>query len=286
VALVLGAVSISVAVIAAKDAYSDGATPEDVIAARLLIAAPVAAFMLLLIHRRQRTVGGIGPVIVALAAGGALWLATRSELEGLERLPAGVLVLLIATVPVWVAASSWLGASRKPTRLERMSLAAIVIGVAVMAMPVGKSLGPLGLLLGLGAAISSAAFFLAAERNPSIPTPSKFLLGIVGAAAFLLATDPGALPALSESGISPPLIAAMGVATAGWALLVGIGVGATDAMTGALVVALEPVLVAALAFAILDEGLSMRQLAGGLVVLIALTAITFELGRTDEQPAG
>jgi drug/metabolite transporter (DMT)-like permease len=47
-------------------------------------------------------------------------------------------------------------------------------------------------------------------------------------------------------------------------------VGATNSITAAIVVALEPTLVVILALTILGEGLSVRGVAGGAVVIVAV----------------
>ena len=112
-ALVLGATSISLGVIAVKQGYAGGSDPQSLNAARLLVAAPCVALALPFLLRAGRPIGVRG-ALFAIAAGGLIWFASRAELEGLARLPAGMLALLLATAPVWVAAFDWIGLGGSP----------------------------------------------------------------------------------------------------------------------------------------------------------------------------
>lgn len=280
-ALLLGTTCIALGVIAGKEAYGDGAAPQDLLRARLLVAT---AFILPLLpwairsEVRQRKLGSLA---VATGAGVSLWLASRAEFEGLARLPAGMLVVVLATAPVWVAVLGWIGAGRVPTTLERVALTAVVGGIAIMAMPLGSSVDPLGVLFGLASAICFAVFVLVMERNREVPAATGFMLGMTGAAIALLATEPAAVGRLAAEDMSLPLILVLGASAAGWTLLVGFGLEATDAITTAVFVAIEPLLVSVLAFLILGEELSLREIAGGLVVLLGLTAAATQVSPED-----
>lgn len=276
-ALVLGAVSIALSVVAAKQAIADGAETESLLAARLVIAAPVLALVLPLLVRAHGRPGGARPVALALAAGAALWLGSRAEFDGLARMPAGMLVVLLATAPLWVALMSWIVSRRRLTRVEIFALVALLAGVAIMAAPVGEPLEAVGVLLGLLSAASWAAFLLLLERNDGVAAPLGLALGMIGAAIVFAATDPGAIGTLS-GGIELWLALAIGALAVLWTLFVGRGLGATDSVTTALVVASEPVFVAVLAYALLGEGMSLREIAGGGVALTGLASLA--LGST------
>jgi drug/metabolite transporter (DMT)-like permease len=85
--------------------------------------------------------------------------------------------------------------------------------------------------------------------------------------------------------LSAALILAIGATTAIWAVLVGFGLQATDSVTAAIVVGVEPVLVAVLAFVLLGEDLSARELVGGLILLAALAATTLQVARDASASA-
>lgn len=293
-ALVGGATAISLGVIAVKEGYADGADPGELIAGRMIVAGALVAVALPFVLRGGggqpaggRRVGGarrsIGPgaIVVAIAAGALLWVSSRGELEGLARLPAGMLAILLATAPMWVAAIDWLADGVVPSRFERMTMLTIVAGVAVMAAPLGASVDVVGVLSGLVSAMTFALFLFVLGRNRRVSAVQAFPLGIVGAALLALVTSPEAIGDLG-GGISTPLLLVLGATQAVWALLVGIGLGATNAVTAAMVVAIEPVLVAVLAFVILEEGLTARALAGGAIVVGSLAAVALRL-RVQER---
>ena len=277
-ALLLGAISISLGVIAAKEAYRQGAGPVEVTAARLLVAAPILVAILPFVVRARYGAVGVKPVVVAVAGGAALWLGSLTELEGLERIPAGMLVLLLATAPAWLALYAWVATGELPAPVDRFALMGVLAGIAVMSVPLGSSVDGAGVLFGLASAICFVAFLLLLERIPGLTAATAFPLGIVGAALCVLATDPGAVPELLDGAVSAPLALAMGGSAAGWAVLVGFGFAATNPLTGALIITVEPVLVALLAFLILGEGLSAREVMGGVIVLGALGVVTLQGG--------
>lgn len=283
-ALVLGATSISLGVIAVKQGYAGGSDPQSLNAARLLVAAPCVALALPFLLRAGRPIGVRG-ALFAIAAGGLIWFASRAELEGLARLPAGMLALLLATAPVWVAAFDWIGLGRVPSRVERITIPAIVAGIAVMAAPVGSDVDLVGVLGGLASAMTFAVFLLVIGRNRRVSSVQAFALGMIGAALTVVITDPTSLTDLPGD-LSVPLMLAVGVSSACWALLVGLGIGGTSATTGAAVVAVEPVLVAVLAYVILGEGLSTRQIVGGTIAVGALAVVAANLGVNEGRSPG
>lgn len=281
-ALLAGTASIALGVIAAKQAYLDGVDPQSLVAARFVLAIPVIVVFLLAALRALERPPGAASFAVGLAAGAVLWLAARAEFEGLTRLPAGMLVLMLATLPVWVAFLGWVWLRRVPTRVERVALVVVVGGVAVMAAPIGASINPLGVLFGLVSAISGAVFLLLLERNRRMPASVGFLLGALGAAVAVLLTAPGVALGIAD-GPALGLLVVVGLSFALWALLVGMGLGATDSVTTAIVIAVEPLLVGLLALALLGEGLSARELAGGAIVLLAVTAVAVQVGRDGKK---
>jgi DME family drug/metabolite transporter len=163
-------------------------------------------------------------------------------------------------------------------------MAVIIAGVAVMAAPLGSSVDPIGVLSGILSALTFAVFLFVLARNGRVSAARAFPLGLVGAALLVLVTDPQAVSTLG-AGQPPLLILAIGASQAGWALLVGAGLGATNAVTAAMMVAVEPVLISLLALAILDEGLSARAIAGGAIVVAALVAVALRLRVVGHVPA-
>ena len=251
-------------------------------AVRLLVAALLLALLLPWTIRSIPRPLRLGPVLVLALGGATFWLAAFAEFEGLTRLPAGMLVVLLATGPVWVALIGWVVWRRVPGTVFRFALVFVVGGVSIMAAPLNASLEALGVLAGLTSAVCFAVFLVLLESNRSVPTVLGFQLGMIGAAILTLALDPGSIGRLTSEGPDPGLVAAIGVAAALWAVLLGLGLAATDSVTTAIVVAVEPLVVAILAFVILDEGLLAREIVGGAVVLVAVAAVAIQVGRAGE----
>jgi drug/metabolite transporter (DMT)-like permease len=261
-ALLLAATSISLGVIAVKHGYASGADPEAVLAARLLVAAPLAALALPFLLRRgprlpPRALAG------SVAAGVLMWIGVRGVVEGLARLPAGALALVLATAPVFVVLIDWALTRRVPSRFDRGTIVAIALGVAIMAAPVGSSVSLLGVLGGLVSALAFATFLTVIDRA-RVPVAAALPLGMIGAGLTVLITDPSAAPGLADE-LPLWLVAVLGV-------------------TAALVVACEPGRVTVLAVLILGEGHAGRQVVGGLVVVGALTALAARI-RAEAAPA-
>lgn len=281
-ALVLGAVSIAVSVVAAKQALVDGVSTDTVLAARLLLAAPVLLLIAAPMIRAAGPRPSAGPIAIGLGAGVTLWLGGRAEFEGLARLPAGMLVVVLATAPVWVAFIGWLVWRRRITRMDVFALVALVGGVTIMAAPVGASVDALGLLFGVSSAISFALFLTILERNESVSAMLGLVLGMIGAAIAFVLADPGTVGGLVEN-LDNGLLLTIGAAGVLWTLFVGRGLGATNSVTAAIVVASEPLFAASLAFFLLSESLAARELLGGAVVLLALAAVAIQAGRARER---
>lgn len=280
-ALVLGALSIAVSVVAAKQALVDGVATDTVLAARLLLAAPVLLLIAVPVMRASEPRPGAGPIAIGLCAGVMLWLGGRAEFAGLARLPAGMLVVVLATAPVWVAFVGWLVWRRRISRIDVFALVALVGGVAIMAAPVGAPVDALGLLFGVSSAISFALFLMILERNERVPAMLGLVLGMIGAAAAFVIAEPGTVGRLLES-LDNTLLLTIGAAGVLWTLFVGRGLGATNSVTAAIVVASEPLFAALLAYLLLSESLTARELLGGAVVLLALAAVAIQAGRARE----
>jgi len=198
-----------------------------------------------------------------------------------------MLVLLLATSSLWVALLRWALEGIRPSLVESISIAAVIVGVAIMAAPVGvAAVDPFGIVGGLISAGTFAIFLLVLERNRPLPAMAGFTIGMIGGGLLLVATDPGSIGRIPGEGLTWPLIAATGLASVFWALFVGYGVGATDSITAAIVVALEPPLVALLALVILGEGLSGREIAGGAVVIVAVIATSLQAASDRPAAAG
>jgi drug/metabolite transporter (DMT)-like permease len=273
--LLASAACIGAGVIAVRLAYDEGAEPVPMQAVRFTGGGTVFAVLLavLLVRRRGRVPwAGLG---LGAAAGLVLYVGARAEFEGLARLPAAVLVLLIFMAPIWVALAERVIWRRRAGRLTIVAVALVVGGVALMVGLPG-SLDAAGVAFGIVASITFAAFFVIMDRSRAYaPTALTLSAALTFGALAALAQSPGAL----EQSLGDPDVAPFAVAIAvslwGWGLFAMLGLGLVTPTTAAIVSAAEPVFVALLALLLLDEGLGANQIAGGAVVMAGVLTVAY-----------
>lgn len=90
------------------------------------------------------------------------------------------------------------------------------------------------------------------------------LVGI-GIAAFVF--DPTSLSTVAATPEVLPYALGLAIAMLVWTTLLASGIHTVGAVTAAVVSTIEPVLVALVAFFVLSEGLYLREVAGGVIVM-------------------
>ena len=139
-----------------------------------------------------------------------------------------------------------------------------------MAGPFGARLDPVGVLGGLAASLAFAIFLVVIKRTEQRISPRLAVsVAIVAGGLVGLAWRPSELEQLGHASLLPYEVMA-GVAVWLWAVLAIIGLSRTSAVTAATVSAAEPVFVAVLAYFVLGERLSLRQLLGGALVIVGI----------------
>ncbi len=211
------------------------------------------------------------------------------------RLPVGIALLLEYLAPVLVVV--WVRAVRAEPVRRRLwaALALSVTGLVVVGQAwQGLSLDGLGVLAGLGAAVSLAAYYLTSERGLGTRDPLSLAAWTFTAAAVFWTvlqpwwTFPWAdltravgLPGPLPDAHVPAWLLVIWVVVLGTVVPYGLILLALrslgSARTGLLGMA-EPVLAAAVAWVVLGEALSVVQLLGGAVVLAGI--VLAETART------
>ena len=205
---------------------------------------------------------------------------------GIDRLPAGIALLLEFLAPVFVV--MWVRFVRGEHVSRRMwaALACCLGGLAMVArIGTGGGLDGVGVLAALGAAVALAVYYLMGERTLVARDPiSMSAWTFTAAAVFWLVVEPpwsfpwGRLDDLHH--VPAPVDAAVPV----WALVACIVVAGTvvpyllvlnglrrvGSARAGLIGMSEPVLTAAVAWWVLDQRLAAIQVAGGLVVLAGI----------------
>jgi drug/metabolite transporter (DMT)-like permease len=269
-----------------KLAYEQGATVGTLLAVRFLLAA--ALFWALLATRGDaravRTLPRRDLAHALLLGACGYALQAGGYFAALERIDASLLALLLYTFPAMVAvAAIVLGRERADAR--RLVALALASGglVLVLAGAGTGALEPLGVALGLGAAVVYTTYILASERITSRVGPLLLsalvctgAAGTLTLAGVVLGTlHPGRLSAAGWGWLAA--IAAVSTVTAIALFFAGLRrVGPT---TASILSTVEPLVTVGLAFLVFGETLSPVQLTGGALVLGAVVALQARLGR-------
>lgn len=278
----LSATSFGVMPVLAKIAYDDGAEPIAVLTVRFALAAAV----LLVLARLRRDRLPRGRAAGALVGLGAIGYVGMSlcYFFALERISAGLTALLLYFYPALVVVLGALLLRRRPRPVVLAIVGVATVGTVLTIGPVQGGQTP-GVLLGLGSALLYATYILLSSRVSGV-TPIASAATVLSAGAVVM----GALAALTRPAF--PTEGAAWLALAGVALLGGVVAVTTFfaalALIGpadtSVVSTVEPVVSIAVAGFVLGERLGPVQVAGGVVVLLAVTALA-RLKPVDDEAA-
>lgn len=269
-ALVTCAISLGSAHVFARLAFANGVNLFTAAMMRAGCASLIVA--LLLVARRtwpkasRRTL--IGTLILGVFVVGQTLLIQ----VGVKRLPVTVALLLFYTYPFFVAiVSSLLGDHRlSPALLGALALAftglILVLGVA----PGGVD--PIGVAGAVGAAVVfTGTLVLTPRLAPDLGAPVRTFLMMTAATTFLTVLS------VSTGNVAWPESATGWIGLAGLAVLYGSGIVGLflllpkmGPVQTAVVLNLEPVFVAMIAWATLGESLTVLQMAGAALVVCAV----------------
>lgn len=252
----------------AKIAYAAGVSPSLLLALRFLLAAALLAPVVWL----KRIPMPRGRVLAGFALMGALYTAqSQSYFTALMYASSGLVALLLYIYPILVTLLAVLLGWEKLNRRTLMLMALAMAGIAITLG--GKLQGqPLGIGLGVLAAAVYAVYILLGNRLTQDTHPLAATLVVLGAAAlgngvFAMAGGSG-LPHTAGAWLAIGAIALFSTVISIAAFLSGIKrIGAAQA---SIISTLEPVITLILGVALLDETISVSQLLGGALVLIAV----------------
>ncbi|HEX9338371.1 MAG TPA: EamA family transporter [Pseudonocardiaceae bacterium] len=264
----------------ARAAMDAGMAPQQVAAMRIWLAAVILLAGAALVRPgalrlRRRDL----PVLLAYGLVGVA-LVQLLYFVAVSRLPVGVAMLLEYTSPVLV--TLWVRYVRHSV-LPMAAWYGVILAMAGLILVAevwrGVALNTVGLLAGLATAACSAAYFLLGERGVADTDPIG--LGtwglVIGAVAMIPVSPPWAIQGKVLA--APTRFGALHLPV--WGLLVVMAVVATVLAYLASLAALrhlppsvvsvgsllEPVVAAALAWALLGQALSVTQVVGGVVLL-------------------
>ena len=265
------AASFGVMPVLTKVAYDDGAEPIGVLATRFALAAA----LLLVLARIRREPLPRGRTLATLAGLGALGYVGMSlcYFFALERISAGLTVLLLYFYPALVVVLGAVVLRDRPRPVALGCVAVATVGTALTIGPVGRGQG-VGVLLGLGSALVYATYILVSSRvsgvGPFATSAVVMTAGAIVMGGLAVATRP-ALPSSTTAWIALAGVALVGgvlAVTTFFAALALLGPADT-----AVVSTVEPVIGIGVAALVLGERLGPVQVAGGVVVLVAVAVL-------------
>lgn len=205
---------------------------------------------------------------------GAVGYATQTTLyfAALERLPVGVLVLLLYVYPVFVVLLAWLLERERPTHAALLAMGVALLGIALTTDLSGR-VGLPGVLLALASAAVYATYLLVSARvsrvSDPVATSGYVFVGATLSFTILALLDgqfkiPSSLPDWGLVwGIST-------IATVFPVILIFVGLRRIRATQASIVSMLEPLFTITMGVLILGERLEVLQLVGGALVLLSV----------------
>jgi DME family drug/metabolite transporter len=187
-------------------------------------------------------------------------------------------VVTLGTGPILIAVGSWLFLRERLGLLCASLILVSLVGLVLLVHPSGPSVSPTGVALCLLSAAGYAAVTLLRRASRSTDDPLDAALGgfLVGAVLVLpVALAEGLLPTSGSWDGTAGLLAYLAVFPTALAYVAFFsGLRSVSATTASMVALVEPVAAAALGVAILHEHLSMSGYAGGVLLLLAVVALT------------
>lgn len=246
--------------------------------------AVVAAVVLVAIAGRRRVLRPAGNLWGLALLGLNLAAVTVNFYWAIERLGVGPGTTIQFTAPVLVLAWMRLVERRSAPLLAWVAAAAAVVGTGLMTRAWDAALDGLGLLAGIGAAVTFASYLLIGERlGGRLPALTVVAYGFAFSAVFWLVAVPPAVGDLTTGSLTRLVFIGLAGTAAPFLLEVS-ALRRADPGTVGVVATAEPVVGAALAWIVLEQVLSGGQMVGGLVTAVSVAAIHLVTRRRSTWP--
>lgn len=286
-AVALAAALWAAAAAVASALFDRGVVPLELVEARAIVAT--LGFALIpaawsprteRVGRSKRAAWGVVGLGLALA------LVNLAYYLAIDRLAVAVAIVLQYSAPALVVIWTTVVSRRVPARRTVMSLLAAISGVVLVSEVLSSDLGGFdvfGIAMGLASAVLFATYTLLSEPAEATYGPVNAVFRAFAAASVLwiVVQIPKGLPhSLWEpENILPVLFVGIAGTMAPFLLYVW-GVSHIRAEGASIAATLEPVLAAVFAWIWLAESLTVAQLVGGALVVIAVISL-----QVRKQPA-
>lgn len=278
--LLAAAVSLGAGHVCARVAFRHGV---GILTAATLRAGTAAALLFVLLAvRRMAWHGPARELRGTLVLGLCVVVQTLLIQFAVKRVPVALAILVFYTYPLLTAAATSLLGDHRLTRGRVVSLITAFAGLALVLGVQTGAIDTLGLAAAFGAAVAfTATLILTPRLAPSLAAPLRtFLMLSTTAAVFTLATIVTGSFALPDAPTAQAGLAGLVLFYACGFVALFLLLPRLGAVRSALILNLEPVAVAVIAWLAIGEPLSLLQCVGaGLVVATVL------LDRLREAPA-
>jgi drug/metabolite transporter (DMT)-like permease len=263
----LSAASFGAMAIFARAAFASGANVNGILITRFAIAG-IALAVLMLVLRRPWPRGR--PLAFAIGMGGLGYVGqAMCFFAALQYASAGLVALLLYVYPTLVCLLSAMFFGEK---LTAGKLALLAAGFAGLALMLGGGSGtPTGVALGLAAAAFYSVYIVVGARElagtDALASTTVVCLAALASVSAIAVIETPRFPQVAWGWAALAAIALVSTVVAILAFFAGLKrVGPSLA---SVVSTLEPVVTVVLAWLVLGESLTLSQLAGGALVLVA-----------------
>lgn len=281
-AVALAATLWAVAAAMARTLFDDGVEPLELVQARAYISA-LGLALLPAAWKRPET----GNLRLAIALGLAIALVNAFYYVAIQRLAVAVALVLQYTGPAIVVAWIALRTRKRPAPEILAALVATFAGVILVSELLAGDIGSLnliGIACGFGSAVMFATYTLVSERTGDYyGVIGALFRGFVAASLVWIAFQvPQGLPsALWDDGHLPRVLFVGIAGTLAPFLLYLWGVERIRAERAVIAATLEPVVAGVVAWLWLQQVLSIMQLIGGLVIVVAVASLQIKRARPE-----
>lgn len=258
--------------------YSEGMNPSSVLLLRYLLGLPLVAGMVLWRGRSLRLPAK--SVLSVVLLGIMMALSSVCLFESYLYINSGVASTLLFIYPVMVAVIMGVFFHERMNVVTWVCLGMMCLGVSLLTLSDGgMEVNVRGVVLATLSALTYALYMVMVNVNKRLravaPTAMLFWVLASGSVVFvaaLLITGSGlTLPASGSGWLN--IIGLTIVPTVVSLSLTTIAIQNVGATVTAIFGALEPVTAVALSYLVLQQGLTMRQLYGALMILISATLV-------------
>lgn len=294
--VLISAASFGAMPIFAKLAYAEGINAKTLLALRFTLAA--SALWLVWIVNTRHSGRAINlrrlPPLVAMGALGYVG-QSFSYFTAVSLISASATGLLLYTYPTLVTLLAWVFFREKLTGQKLGALAVSILGTLMVLGIVSEALGlsngnalaaldPSGVFWGLAAAVIYSAYIIAGTRFTA-GVDSIFSSAVIISSAAVVYVAWGGLEGTLSTDFRPcALLWALAIALISTILAITTffaGLKLVGPSRASIMSTIEPAVTVGLAFLVLQERISAEQVAGGVLILLAVVAL--QLGRKQKQ---